>query len=60
VHFFNKAFVTNKNLQAQFTARCPGCQNENAVVDQCLMDILQIMHYETKKEIKKLFYPLSQ
>jgi hypothetical protein len=47
----NKAGVTDKYLPAQFTARCPGCQNDNTVVDQSLMDILQIMHYKMKKEI---------
>jgi hypothetical protein len=36
-------------MQDQFTARCPGCQNDNAVVDQSLIGILQNMHYEMKK-----------
>jgi len=51
VHFFNKAFVTNKYLQDQFTARCPGCQNDNAVVDQSLMDI-QITNNALQNEKK--------
>lgn len=61
MHFFNKAFVTNKYLQDQFTARCPGCQNDNAVVDQSLMDI-QITNnalQNEKKIIRKFCCPLS-
>lgn len=36
-------------MQAQVTARYPGCQTDCATVEQTLMDKLQFKHYEMKK-----------